>query len=584
MLSLMSETQMRRAVNDRNRGGKELQQLLNLWNALDTRRRMIVILASVAMFAAVLGLARMASAPSMSLLYSGLESGAAGEVVTALEQRGVAYDVRGGAIMVDAARRDELRMTLAGEGLPANSSRGYELLDNLSGFGTTSQMFNAAYWRAKEGELARTIVSHPAISNARVHIANSGSNPFQRDVTGSASIAVTTATGAISAKQARALQFLVASAVTGLAPEDVSVIDGNGELISAAEEAPANATDERADTLRQKVTRLLEARVGPGNAVVEVSVETVTRSEMLRERVIDPESRTVISTDTEERSGTSSDSGGDVTVASNLPDGEAGGDSSSSQNSETRERVNYEISETEREVTLAPGAIKRLSVAVLVNGTSGTDANGVAVFEPRSDAELQDLRDLVASAVGFDEARGDNLTIKTLEFEAPGPAGTEAQASVLSSLGLDVMSLIQAAILGIVALILGLFVLRPILSRGGGDVPQLAAPPDTAARATPVAAGSTVAQSDTNGALTGEIDPVDTGADGRDMTLVSGSEDAGGLPEISLQDALGGGLPSIDMAGGNSDPVDRLRGLIDERRDETVEILRTWLEGEEEKA
>ncbi|MEM7596259.1 MAG: flagellar basal-body MS-ring/collar protein FliF [Pseudomonadota bacterium] len=561
-----------------------MQQLLNLWNALDTRRRMIVILASVAMFAAVLGLARMASAPSMSLLYSGLESGAAGEVVTALEQRGVAYDVRGGAIMVDAARRDELRMTLAGEGLPANSSRGYELLDNLSGFGTTSQMFNAAYWRAKEGELARTIVSHPAISNARVHIANSGSNPFQRDVTGSASIAVTTATGAISAKQARALQFLVASAVTGLAPEDVSVIDGNGELISAAEEAPANATDERADTLRQKVTRLLEARVGPGNAVVEVSVETVTRSEMLRERVIDPESRTVISTDTEERSGTSSDSGGDVTVASNLPDGEAGGDSSSSQNSETRERVNYEISETEREVTLAPGAIKRLSVAVLVNGTSGTDANGVAVFEPRSDAELQDLRDLVASAVGFDEARGDNLTIKTLEFEAPGPAGTEAQASVLSSLGLDVMSLIQAAILGIVALILGLFVLRPILSRGGGDVPQLAPPPDTAARAAPVAAGSTVAQSDTNGALTGEIDPVDTGADGRDMTLVSGSDDAGGLPEISLQDALGGGLPSIDMAGGNSDPVDRLRGLIDERRDETVEILRTWLEGEEEKA
>ena len=365
-----------------------MQQLLNLWNTLDARRRMIVILASVAMFAAVRGLARMASAPAMSLLYSGLESGAAGEVVAALEQRGVAYDVRGGAIMVDAARRDELRMTLAGEGLPANSSRGYELLDSLSGFGTTSQMFNAAYWRAKEGELARTIVSHPAISTARVHIANSGSNPFQRDITGSASIAVTTAAGGISPKQARALQFLVASAVTGLSPEDVSVIDGNGELISAAEEAPANATDERADTLRQKVTRLLEARVGPGNAVVEVSVETVTRSELLRERVIDPESRTVISTDTEERSGTSSDSGGDVTVASNLPDGDAGGDSSSSQNSETRERVNYEISETEREVTLAPGAIKRLSVAVLVNGTSGTDANGAPVFEPRSDEEL----------------------------------------------------------------------------------------------------------------------------------------------------------------------------------------------------
>ena len=324
-----------------------MQQLLNLWNALDARRRIIVILASVAMFAAVLSIARMASTPSMSLLYSGLESGAAGEVVAALEQRGVAYDVRGGAIMVDAARRDELRMTLAGEGLPANSARGYELLDNRSGFGTTSQMFNAAYWRAKEGELARTIVSHPAITTARVHIANSGNNPFQRDVTGSASVSLTTGPGGITSAQARALQFLIASAVTGLSPDDVSIINGDGELISAPDEVPSNTVDDRAESIRQKVTRLLEARVGPGNAMVEVSVETVTRSEMLRERVIDPDSRTVISTDTEERSGTSSDTGGDVTVASNIPDGEAGGDSSSSQNSETRERVNYEISETE---------------------------------------------------------------------------------------------------------------------------------------------------------------------------------------------------------------------------------------------
>lgn len=563
-------------------GGKELQQLLNLWNALDARRRIIVIAASVGMFAAVLGLARMASAPSMALLYSGLESGAAGDVVAALEQRGVAYDVRGGAIMVDAAMRDELRMTLAGEGLPANSARGYELLDNLSGFGTTSQMFNAAYWRAKEGELARTIVSHPSISSARVHIANAGNNPFQRDVTGSASVAVNTGPGGLTPAQARALQFLVASAVTGLSPEEVSVIDGNGELISAPEEAPANTTDARADTLRQKVTRLLEARVGPGNAVVEVSVETVTRSEMLRERVIDPESRTVISTDTEERSGTSSDTGGDVTVASNLPDGEAGGDSSSSQNSETRERVNYEISETEREITLAPGAIKRLSVAVLVNGTSRTDANGAAVFEPRSEDELNDLRDLVASAVGYDEARGDMLTLKTLEFEAPGPAGTEAQSSVLGALGLDVMSLIQGAILALVALVLGLFVVRPLMSRGSGDVPQLAAPdPIGMDRAV---AGSSTVQPDPNGALTGEINPVDGQGDGSDLPVVAGNDDAGQLPELSLADTLGGDLPALGMGSGGADSADRLRGLIDERRDETVEILRSWLEGEEEKA
>ena len=165
-----------------------MQQIVTLWQSLDMRRRVIVGVATLAMFWAVLALGRMASEPSLSLLYSGLENGAAGEVVAALEQRGVAHEVRGTSIFVDSTRRDALRMTLAGEGLPASSARGYEILDGLSGFGTTSQMFDAAYWRAKEGELARTIVAHPAISSARVHLASTGSNPFQRDIRQSASV------------------------------------------------------------------------------------------------------------------------------------------------------------------------------------------------------------------------------------------------------------------------------------------------------------------------------------------------------------------------------------------------------------
>lgn len=140
----------------------------------------------------------------------GLENGAAGEVVAALEQRGVAHEVRGTSIFVDSTQRDALRMTLAGEGLPTSSSRGYEILDGLSGFGTTSQMFDAAYWRAKEGELARTIVAHPAISSARVHLASTGSNPFQRDIRQSASVSITAQSGGITPKHARALRFLVA--------------------------------------------------------------------------------------------------------------------------------------------------------------------------------------------------------------------------------------------------------------------------------------------------------------------------------------------------------------------------------------
>ncbi|KRS11301.1 flagellar M-ring protein FliF [Roseovarius atlanticus] len=542
-----------------------MQQLIDIWSGMNARRRVIVTLATVAMFAAVLSLARMASAPSLSLLYAGLESGPAGEVVRALEQRGVAYDVRGGSIFVDSARRDELRMTLASEGLPANSSRGYELLDGLSGFGTTSQMFDAAYWRAKEGELARTILTHQSISSARVHIAKTGNNPFQRDVKPSASVSISTAAGGLSAKHAKGLKFLVASAVPGLTPEDVSIIDSEGGLLGVAEETPTNAADDRTDAIRQRVTRLLEARVGPGNAVVEVSVDTVTQTESVRERVIDPGSRVAISTDTEEVANQSTDQGGgDVTVASNLPDGDgAAGDSSSSQVSETRERVNYEVSETERQITMVPGAVKRLTVAVLVNGTTTTDANGAEVFAPRSEEELADLRELVASAVGFDEARGDQITLKTMQFELPEPLGTEPQSSLLSNVSFDAMSLIKAAVLAIVALILGLFVVRPVLARQPDGAAQLAAPGASENSGYPDNLGGFEAS---QAALTGEI-----------------QDDADGPGELPMLSGGGGvGLPSLDSD--DQDPVERLRAMISERQDETVEILRSWLEGEEERA
>lgn len=542
-----------------------MQQLLNVWMRLELKRQITVILATGVMFIAVLAMSRMATAPSMTLLYAGLESGAAGDVVRSLEQRGVAFEVRGGSIFVDQQARDQLRLTLASEGLPANGNRGYELLDSLTGFGTTSQMFDAAYWRAKEGELARTIVANPQITMARVHIASTGSNPFQRGVTPKASVSVTPNGGTVTPAQAKAVRYLVASAVAGLSPDDVAVIDANGTLVGQTEDAvPAIGGDDKAQVLRERVQRLLEARVGFGNSVVEVSVDTVTESESLREHRYDPESRVAISTDTEERTNTSKDAGsGEVTVASNLPDQEGGdgGDSSSSQNSETRERINYEVSETEREIIRAPGAIKRVTVAVLVNEPVTTNDAGQQVPAPRSDEELSALRELVSSAVGFDESRGDIITIKSMALQSVSPSGTAVTASLLDQFDMDLMSAIQMAVLAIVTLILGLFVVRPVLSRpqndGSGDVPAL-----------PPLAPTT-----------------DTGAD---QMALSGevSNDDFDLPDLAtgLGDGAGRGmLPDLPMTGGaGNDPVDRLRAMIGERQEETVEILRGWLEEKEE--
>ena len=539
-----------------------MQQFINVWLGLDLRRQVIVILATVGIFFAILTMSRMASAPSMTLLYAGLESGAAGDVVRSLEQRGVAFEVRGGSIFVDQNERDQLRLTLASEGLPANSNRGYELLDSLTGFGTTSQMFDAAYWRAKEGELARTIVSSPHVAMARVHIASTGSNPFQRGVTPKASVSLTPNGSAITAAQGKAVRFLVASAVAGLSPDDVAVIDANGALIGQAEDAqPAVGGEDRAQVLRDRVQRLLEARVGFGNAVVEVSVDTVTESEAIREHRFDPDGRVAISTETEESTNSSSDAGGgDVTVASNLPDQENGNgsDSSSSQNSETRERVNYEVSETEREIIRAPGAIKRVTVAVLVNEPTITDAAGQTQPAPREEAELLALRELVSSAVGFDESRGDIITIKSMALQSVPPTGTLAGTSLMDRLNFDIMSTIQMIVLAAVTLILGLFVVRPLLSKE--PAPALPAP----------AAGLSPLGEVTETALSGEV-----------------TSDSFDLPDLNAEPVFGGDLPALPdlpMMGGPSAeaPVDRVREMISERQDETVEILRSWLEDKEE--
>jgi len=541
-----------------------VQQLISMWNGLSFGRKLIAISATVGMFLAVLTMTRLATAPSLSLLYAGLEPTAAGEVVRSLEGRGVAFDVRGGSIFVDADARDQLRMTLASEGLPANGSGGYELLDNLSGFGTTSQMFDAAYWRAKEGELARTIVASPHINSARVHIAHGGNNPFQRGLAPTASVSVAASGGEITPAQAKALKFLVASAVAGLSPDDVAIIGRDGALVASAEEGPrGDVGDERAARMKEKVERLLEARVGVGNAVVEVSVDTVTEREAIRERRFDPQGRVAISTDTEEVTTSASQSGaGEVSVASNLPDGDAaGGDGSQSQNSQTRERVNYEVSETEREIVRAPGSIKRVTVAVLVNGQESTAEDGSMIVAPRTDQELAALRELVSSAVGFNEARGDVITIKSMGLQSVVPMGTEASTSIFDAISVDMMSIIQMAVLALVTLILGLFVVRPVINGAGrAAVAPTPALPPAEPQAEP------------------EQDPASLPVLSGDVSNVSDP-----FPDIGF--GSGDGLPDLPMLSGGlgaPDPADRLRSMIGDRQTETVEILRSWLEDKEE--
>lgn len=518
-----------------------MQNLIAIWNGLNLRRRLLLAGAVLAMFLGVLTLGRMAGSPGMSLLYAGLEAAAAGEVITALNQRGVAYQVRGTAILVEDSQRDSLRMELAAEGLPATGVNGYELLDGLSGFGTTAQMFDAAYWRAREGELARTILANPAIRSARVHLAQAPAQAFRQTAAPTASVFVTMASGALGPKQAQALRHLVASAVTGLAAADVAVIDSVAGLVADSGTASGRAAlTEREDLLRRNVQRLLEARVGPGRAIVEVSLDLVTDREQISERRFDPQGRVAISTETQEKTGSSRDGEGEVTVASNLPEGDAAAGNRQSQSSENRERVNFEVSETQRDLLREPGGIRRLSVAVLVDGLRSPTAEGGSDWQPRPEEELAALRDLVASAVGFDDARGDVITLKSLPFDTLPPQGTLAEAGLFGGMTqIDPMRLAQTGTVALVVLLLGLFVVRPLLR------PPLPGPA-LLPRAAP-AEGVEV--------LEGEID--DLGVVSAPLQILTADRDQ---PE---------------------DPVARLRRLIGEREAESVEILRGWLEQRE---
>jgi flagellar M-ring protein FliF len=319
----------------------------------------------------------------------------------------------------------------------------------------------------------------------------------------------------------------------------VSVIDSATGLVPLATSGNGLSEGRTAD-MKQAVERLLAARVGVGRALVEVAVDVVTERESITERRVDPESRVVISSESEERTNSASGSPPGVTVASNLPEGDgAEGEGSRSQGSETRERVNYEVSETARELLRTPGGVRRLTVAVLVDGIRAADGT----WAPRSDAELADLRDLVASAVGHDEARGDRITIKSMEFEALPQPGEDTASAWLSRL--DPMALIQLGVIALVALALGLFVLRPLITSGRGSAgpAPLALPPAQPANV-PV--------------LTGEID-----------------EDMGPQPLAGEQNRMGSG-------DAPRDPVARLRQLIVDRQAESVEILRNWMDDREE--
>lgn len=546
-----------------------MEAIAQTWGAMSMQRRLVLIGAVVATLAMVLMLARVASQPSMSLLYGGLDRQTAGEVVAALDGMNIPNEVRGDSVYVEASQRDRVRLALAQQGLPQKGQAGYELLDQLSGFGTTSEMFQAAYWRAKEGELARTILSDPSVESARVHIGANARSPFDRDNTDpTASITVTMRGGAALQEQnALSMRFLVALAVANLEPSQVTVIDArNGVVLRPGDDRVSGlaemAAQRRAQTIKADLERLIGVRVGVDNVQVSVSVETNMDRQTISERLLDPDSQVTMSAETEATSEKSTGKSAAVTVASNLPDGDApnaGGDSES-QAEKTREVLAYRYSETVREQFTEAGGVDRIGVAVLVNDIATLGENGETQWEQRSGDELNAIEELVKSAIAFDPDRGDVVTIESMQFAEVPVQGTLAETSTVDQFFQDNLgSLIQLGVLAVVVLALGLFVVRPILTaKAEAEAEAEANSLALDAQAALAAEGMTIGPDGEPVAIEGAAQP-QIGADGEPMDM--------SMLEMSHTTMEGNEL--------------QLNEMVNSRSEESIALIKKWLSEEE---
>ncbi|NBB70051.1 MAG: flagellar M-ring protein FliF [Alphaproteobacteria bacterium] len=428
-----------------------------------------------------------------ALLFTDLEPADAQTVVERLEAMDVPHRLTrdGSAILVPEGERMRLRMALAEDGLPGSGRVGYEIFDDRSLLGSTQFEANVNLLRALEGELGRTIATLGVVDRARVHLVQPERELFQRETArASASVVVNLGRrGGLGAEQVAAIRQLVAGAVPWLEATQVTVVDDRGQLLASTEESVDGALPGRAETFQRqqeeriggRIRGLLERSLGPGNVEVSVSAEIDFDQVTTTSEEYDPDSQIARSRQTVEESSEFVDPEDPaVTVENNLPTGDetAAGPASSERTTRTEETVNFEISKTVRNHVQTGGRIRRLSIAVLVDGTYTTNAAGESIYEPRSEAELAEIASLVRGAAGVDAERGDVVEVVNRPFAAPAPAAPPARDpwTVAGELW---RTFGEAATLILATLLVVVFVARPLLKKAFPAAPAPALETDS---------------------------------------------------------------------------------------------------------
>ncbi|WP_186418114.1 flagellar basal-body MS-ring/collar protein FliF [Bosea sp. CS1GBMeth4] len=439
-----------------------------------------VTLALIGFFAFVM--LRM-SQPAMGVLFADLSSQDVGAIVKDLDARGVKYELRGDGQTILAPRADvpRLRLELAGKGIPTGGGVGYEIFDKGDAFSSTSFVQNINHLRALEGELSRTIRSIGRVQAARVHLVIPERRLFERDrEPPRASIALKLA-GDLDNAQVRAIRHLVSSAVDGLKPERVSIVDERGRLLADGAQGEQGlvgvALDERQGAIERRMKGQIEdivaSIVGPGRARVQVSATLDTNRIESRSETYDPESKVIRSSQNRTEAAATSEQREGVTVGNELPGAQQNqGQQQAAQrdsSSKNEEVVNYEISRTTRTEVQEGGRIRKLSVAVLVDGVYSRQGNETS-YQPRPQEELERIGQLVRTAIGFDRQRGDQVEVVNLRFAEAPPAQTDLveQSLMQQLLSFSREDLVRFAEIGVIALlilIVLMVVVRPLLKQ-----------------------------------------------------------------------------------------------------------------------
>jgi flagellar M-ring protein FliF len=468
-----------------------LQGLLAFLKGLGASRLMAMVAVTAVLIGFFAFVIMRVTAPQMTTLFTDLSVEDSSGIIKDLERQAIPYELRndGAVIMVPKDKVTRLRMKLAEAGLPKGGGVGYEIFDKSDALGTTSFVQNINRLRALEGELARTIRAIDRIQDARVHLVLPERPLFSREAPQPSASIVLRVRGALEPQQIRAIRHLVASAVNGLKPQRVSIVDEAGQLLADGSNTDADGVtgDERRAAfekrMRSQVEAIVSSVVGSGRARVELSADFDYNKITQTSDKFDPEGRVLRSSQTREESSVTADNNGQVTVNNELP-GTQQSDTTNparDQSKKSEETNNYEISRTTKTEVTEAGRVNRISVAVLVDGTYTKDDKGQMVYAERSKEQLDRIATLVRSAIGFDQKRGDQVEVVNLRFAEPPSAVPLSEPTGL--LGMmqftkdDLMYVIELAVMMMLGLVVIFMVIRPLVRRILASEPPPPSPP-----------------------------------------------------------------------------------------------------------